>query len=313
MKYKVGQKENFKDFNLVVFGGTGDLAYRKIYPALYHRFISGESKIDFTIVTIHRKELAEKEFFENLKTALESSVKGKLEEKKFSVFAQKFRLILTIENTIEGFSQLAEEINKTSNRQNIFYLSTPSSVFGEIATALKGSNLVNEDSKVVVEKPLGFDLKSSIEINNLIVQAFEESQIYRIDHYLGKETVQNLMVLRFANNLFERAWNCEGIDSIQITVAESLGVGTRSGYYDSSGALRDMVQNHLLQLLCLVAMEPPVSLDANNVRDEKLKVLKALRMFNANTVQTDTIKGQYTRGNINKRKSKFIFRRFRRL
>ena len=185
MKYKVGQKENFKDFNLVVFGGTGDLAYRKIYPALYHRFISGESKIDFTIVTIHRKELAEKEFFENLKTAFESSVKGKLEEKKFSVFAQKFRLILTIENTIEGFSQLAEEINKTSNRQNIFYLSTPSSVFGEIATALKGSNLVNEDSKVVVEKPLGFDLKSSIEINNLIVQAFEESQIYRIDHYLS--------------------------------------------------------------------------------------------------------------------------------
>lgn len=302
MTYKVGQKENFKAFNLVVFGGTGDLAYRKIYPALYHRFINGKSKIDFTIVTIHRKDLSQDDFYTNLRNSLEKSVKGKLDEKKFEIFAQKFRLILTKENTVKGFAELAAEINKTSNRQNIFYLSTPSSVFGEISTALKESNLVNKDSKVVVEKPLGFDLKSSIEINNLIIKAFDESQIYRIDHYLGKETVQNLMVLRFANNLFEQAWSCDGIDSIQITVAESLGVGTRSGYYNNSGALRDMVQNHLLQLLCLVAMEPPYSLDANNVRDEKLKVLKALRLFDEKSIVKNTIKGQYTRGNVNKEK-----------
>lgn len=298
MTYHVGQKENFKPFNLIIFGGTGDLAYRKIYPALYHRFINGKSKVDFTIITIHRKALDEKDFFDQMKTSLESSVQGKLDEKKYEVFSKKFRLILTAQNTIEGFKDLAEEVNKTTNRQNIFYYSTPSSVFGEISTALKDSNLVDENSKVVVEKPLGYDLKSSTEINDLILTAFTESQIYRIDHYLGKETVQNLMVLRFANNLFERAWNSENIDNIQITVAESLGVGSRAGYYDSSGALRDMIQNHLLQLLCLVAMEPPVSLEANNVRDEKLKVLKALRLFDKESIKKDTIKGQYTRGSI---------------
>jgi glucose-6-phosphate 1-dehydrogenase len=158
---------------------------------------------------------------------------------------------------------------------------------------------VSETSKVVIEKPLGYSLESSIAINDEITQAFDEHQIYRIDHYLGKETVQNLMVLRFANNLFERAWNAENIDSIQITVAESLGVEKRASYYDNSGALLDMVQNHLLQLLCLVAMEPPVSLEADEVRNEKLKVLRALRPLNKKTVQTDTVKGQYTRGKIN--------------
>ena len=164
---------------------------------------------------------------------------------------------------------------------------------------MKDSLLVDKESKVVIEKPLGHNLDSSISINDEITETFSESQIYRIDHYLGKETVQNLMVLRFANNLFESAWDSEHIDSIQITVAESLGVEKRAGYYDKSGALLDMVQNHLLQLLCLVAMEPPVALKANEVRNEKLKVLRSLRPFTRDSIRKESIKGQYTRGNIN--------------
>ena len=156
---------------------------------------------------------------------------------------------------------------------------------------------------MVLEKPLGHSLDSSISINDEITKTFfVEDQIYRIDHYLGKETVQNLMVLRFANNLFERAWNAENIESIQITVSESLGVEKRAGYYDQSGALLDMVQNHLLQLLCLVAMEPPFVLEANEVRNEKLKILRSLRLFNKESIQTDSVKGQYTRGNIEGKK-----------
>ena len=160
------------------------------------------------------------------------------------------------------------------------------------------AHLVDANSKVVLEKPLGNSLETSNHINAEVTQAFHENQIYRIDHYLGKETVQNLMVLRFTNNLFEKAWNSENIDNVQITVAEHLGVENRGGYYDSSGALLDMIQNHLLQLLCLVAMEPPNVLEANEVRVEKLKVLNSLRLFNKKTVQTDTVKGQYTRGVI---------------
>ena len=200
---------------------------------------------------------------------------------------------------VEDYSELSSFIKQFPTFQNIYYFSTPSSAFGPIARTLKACGLVSETSKVVIEKPLGYSLESSIAINNEITLAFDEHQIYRIDHYLGKETVQNLMVLRFANNLFERAWNAENIDSIQITVAESLGVEKRASYYDNSGALLDMVQNHLLQLLCLVAMEPPVSLEADEVRNEKLKVLRALRPLNKKTVQTDTVKGQYTRGKIN--------------
>jgi len=298
MDYKVGQKENFRAFNLIVFGGTGDLAFRKIYPALYHRFIEGKSKVDFSIFVVHRKELNKENFLNLLSKSLAVS-KDSFDEKKVAEFSLHFTLIQTTENSFKGFKALSEEINKNTNRQSIYYYSTPSPVFGELSSALKESKLIDTYSKVVVEKPLGHDLKSSNEINDTILTAFEESQIYRIDHYLGKETVQNLMVLRFANNLFERAWNSENIDNVQITVAESLGVETRAGYYDKSGALRDMVQNHLLQLLCLIAMEPPVSLDADNVRDEKLKALKALKIFNNKTILTDTAKGQYTRGKIN--------------
>jgi glucose-6-phosphate 1-dehydrogenase len=230
---------------------------------------------------------------------LENSDHHRYHKDEIDKFLKKIKLIKVADATVEEYAELSAYIKQFPSFQNIYYFSTPSSAFGPIARTLKACDLVNETSKVVIEKPLGYSLESSIAINDEITQAFDEHQIYRIDHYLGKETVQNLMVLRFANNLFERAWNSENIDSIQITVAESLGVEKRAAYYDNSGALLDMIQNHLLQLLCLVAMEPPVSLEADEVRNEKLKVLRALRPLNKKSVQTDTVKGQYTRGKIN--------------
>lgn len=291
------QQEKLKPFDLILFGGSGDLAFRKIYPALYHRFIIGESNTDFSVFVIQRQEKEAESFFTELKASLTKLVQGVTEE-GLQLFFEKFKLVRITSHSIEGYKELVTALKKSKDRQRIFYYSTPSHVFEEISTALSSAKLVEADSKVVVEKPLGHDLKSSEQINQTILKAFKEEQIYRIDHYLGKETVQNLMVLRFANHLFERAWNSENIESVQITVAESLGVESRAGYYDKSGALRDMVQNHLLQLLCLVAMEPPLSLDSNIVRDEKLKVLQALRKFTPETVKTHTVKGQYTRGRV---------------
>jgi glucose-6-phosphate 1-dehydrogenase len=291
--------ERFQSFNIVVFGGDGDLAIRKIYPALFHRDLDGQLNIDYNIVGITRKTPDENEFFEKLIPFLENSDHHRYHKDEIDKFLKKIKLIKVADATVEEYAELSAYIKQFPSFQNIYYFSTPSSAFGPIARTLKACDLVNETSKVVIEKPLGYSLESSIAINDEITQAFDEHQIYRIDHYLGKETVQNLMVLRFANNLFERAWNSENIDSIQITVAESLGVEKRAAYYDNSGALLDMIQNHLLQLLCLVAMEPPVSLEADEVRNEKLKVLRALRPLNKKTVQTDTVKGQYTRGKIN--------------
>ena len=291
--------ERFQSFNIVVFGGDGDLAIRKIYPALFHRDLDGQLNIDYNIVGITRKDPDEKVFFETLIPFLESSDHHRYNRNEIEKFIKKIKLIKVADATVEDYEELSTYIKQFPSYQNIYYFSTPSSAFGPIARTLKACGLVSESSKVVIEKPLGYSLESSNTINDEITQAFDEHQIYRIDHYLGKETVQNLMVLRFANNLFERAWNSENIDSIQITVAESLGVEKRASYYDNSGALLDMVQNHLLQLLCLVAMEPPVSLEANEVRNEKLKVLRALRPLTKKSVQTDTVKGQYTRGKIN--------------
>ena len=291
--------EQFKNFNLVVFGGTGDLALRKIYPALYQRFIDGQLNCEYNIIAVSRKSGYESIFQEQFTTFLTQSLKNeKGNSAEIKTFVSKLHLITAEEPSPKGYKTLKEFLGRFKDYQNIFYYSTPSSAFGAISEALKASGLTNDRSKVVLEKPLGHSLQSSNAINDQITKTFKESQIYRIDHYLGKETVQNLMVLRFANNLFERAWNSENIDSIQITVAESLGVEKRAGYYDQSGALLDMVQNHLLQLVCLVAMEPPYVLEANEVRNEKVKILRSLRPFTKHSIKTESIKGQYTRGSI---------------
>ena len=289
--------KKIKPFDIVVFGGDGDLALRKIYPALYQRFEAGQLHVDFRIFSISRKQ----HFEESLMTSIDSFIHQSnpvLAEDKLQLFKSKIKPLYIPSNTGEDFMELKLLLEEKANFQTIFYLSTPSSAFGEICDALKKFKLIDAKSKVVLEKPLGSSLASSQEINAQISNSFQEKQIYRIDHYLGKETVQNLMVLRFANHLFEHSWSSEHIESVQITVAESLGIENRGDYYDKSGALLDMVQNHLLQLLCLIAMEPPSILEADFVRNEKVKVLNCLKGYTKQTAQTDTVKGQYSRGKV---------------
>ena len=299
MNYSKKSNEIFHPFNLVIFGGSGDLALRKIYPALFQRYIDGQLNYDFSIVAVTRKDRTDETFYAELEKFIKQSIEDDNDySREIKNFISYVTLLVVKKNEVAEYKNLVEFISRFPTYQNIYYFSTPSSAFGEISRTLHEVQLVNEKSKVVLEKPLGFSLQSSEEINDEISTAFTEEQIYRIDHYLGKETVQNLMVLRFSNNLFERAWDSDSIDNIQITVAENLGVEGRAGYYDHSGALLDMVQNHLLQLLCLVAMEPPNLLEADQVRNEKLKVLNALRPLTPKTVEQHTVKGQYTRGKI---------------
>jgi len=287
-----------KDADIVIFGGLGDLAMRKIFPAIYHRFKAKQINNNSRVFVISRGEVSQTEFKANLKEKLTNNI----EDVDQKIVAELLKLCKYIQADLTQESSLAvlkDDLREDNNIVRVYYFSVSSSIFGDITRNLHAEKLITPESRVVLEKPLGHDSASSKLINSEISNYFEESQIFRIDHYLGKETVQNLMVLRFANNLYENAWNSQNIENVQITVAEDLGVSSRGGYYDKYGALLDMVQNHLLQLLCLVAMEPPSVLEANNVRDEKLKVLKALRLFDDKMVLDQTVKGQYTRGSIN--------------
>ena len=287
-----------KDADIVIFGGQGDLAMRKIFPAIYHRFKAKQINNNSRVFVISRGDVSQTEFKENLKENLTNNIQD-VDQK---IVAELLKLCKYIQADLTQESSLAvlkDDLREDDNIVRVYYFSVSSSIFGDITRNLHAEKLITPESRVVLEKPLGQDSASSKLINSEISNYFEESQIFRIDHYLGKETVQNLMVLRFANNLYENAWNSQNIENVQITVAEDIGVSSRGGYYDKYGALLDMVQNHLLQLLCLVAMEPPSVLEANNVRDEKLKVLKALRLFDDKMVLDQTVKGQYTRGSIN--------------
>jgi glucose-6-phosphate 1-dehydrogenase len=286
-----------EDFDLVVFGSTGDLSYRKIFPALYHRLKEGQVKPKSRIAAIVRDGRAIADFKNKLKKSLTSTIEN-IDSKILEDLLSKVK---AVEANVENgkYTSLSNWFSKSSNKVNVYYLATPSSVFGFIASTLDKSNLINDQSRIVLEKPLGKDAASSNSINNEILRYFKEEQIYRIDHYLGKETVQNIMVLRFANNLFEHSWNSNHIKNIQITAAEKIGVEKRGDYYDNYGALLDMVQNHLLQLLCLIAMEPPTILNAEEVRNEKLKVLRSLRKYSKENIDKRTVKGQYSRGKVN--------------
>ncbi|MFB1023351.1 MAG: glucose-6-phosphate dehydrogenase, partial [Vicingaceae bacterium] len=247
-------------FDLVIFGGDGDLSFRKIYPALYYRLLENQISTEDRILALARNERTSEEFRTMLKTELGKHIEDLDDKIADDLLSIVTYYVVDIEKSKEE-NRIPKYFENTEDRVRAFYLATPASIFGQISSFLNELGLINDNSRVVLEKPLGTDLKSSEEINIKVAEYFQEKQIYRIDHYLGKETVQNLMVLRFANNIFERSWNAQEIDNIQITVAESLGVGTRGDFYDKYGALKDMVQNHLLQLLCLIAMEPPVTLD----------------------------------------------------
>ncbi len=281
-------------FDLVVFGGTGDLAYRKLFPALYHREKSGQFTDPTRIIGVSRREMSREAFQASVRETL-----AKFGEAEDGAALESFiaRIdYLPLDATGEkGWKEFAAWLGDDA-RIRAFYLATGPDLFAPIAKRIGEENLASPSSRIIVEKPIGHDGVSAAAINDALGAVFLEKNIFRIDHYLGKETVQNLMALRFANALFEPVWNSAHIDHVQITVAETLGVGGRGAYYDESGALRDMVQNHMLQLLCLVAMEPPASLEADALRDEKLKVLKSLSPINESNVSQLSVRGQYRAG-----------------
>ncbi|MCE2706667.1 MAG: glucose-6-phosphate dehydrogenase [Proteobacteria bacterium] len=286
---------DLQQFDLVLFGGTGDLVTRKLLPALYNAFSNNSLKQDSRIIALGRKELSKDEY---CKFAYDKAVNAKhaIDDLRWKEFCTLIYYLKIDVNQSEQYTNLAHFLNH--NITNIYYLSTAPNLFKPICENLAKAKLNHAKSRIVLEKPLGHDLQSSNEINEFVANFFEEQQIYRIDHYLGKESVQNLMAIRFGNTLFEALWRRQWICSIQITIAEKLGVESRGEFYNNTGALRDMLQNHLLQLLCIVAMEPPSSLNADTIRDEKLKVLKSLKPLTEESVLHNVIRGQYKSGAI---------------
>jgi glucose-6-phosphate 1-dehydrogenase len=286
-------------FDIVVFGGTGDLALRKLMPSLYLRDRDAQIPVESRILGVSRSDLTTADYVAQLYEALGRYLDpDDLDDEVWQRFSSRIAHVKLDAMKSDGWDALVKGLEGGEDRARVFYLATSPDLFGPICRNLEGAGVVTPMARVVLEKPIGRDLESACRINDEVGTVFSEDQIFRIDHYLGKETVQNLMALRFANSLFEPLWTNASIDHVQITVAEKIGVEGRGGYYDRSGALRDMVQNHLLQLLCLVAMEPPVRLDKDSVRDEKLKVLQALRPIAGSDVSAKIVSGQYRAGAV---------------
>lgn len=275
-------------FDLVIFGGTGDLARRKILPGLFRRFRSGQMPEGSRVIGAARTDMGTAEYREMIATAIAEFGGSETNDAEgLRAFLQSLEYVAIDATGEGGWPALAGLMREGVVRA--FYFSVAPSLFGDIAERLHQHGIADAQSRIVVEKPFGRDLASARALNRTLAMHFDERQIYRIDHYLGKETVQNLMAVRFGNVLFEPLWNNHYVDHIQITVAETVGVGGRGSYYDKSGAMRDMVQNHLMQLLCLIAMEPPSQFDADAVRDEKLKVIRALQPVEPHHI----VRGQY--------------------
>ncbi|ASJ90505.1 glucose-6-phosphate dehydrogenase [Porphyrobacter sp. CACIAM 03H1] len=283
---------SFTADRLLLFGATGDLAQRMLLPSLFALDADGLLAPDLKIIGTARSEMTDGEYRNFARAALEKYLpadrRGRMAE-----FMNRLAYQTLDATTLEGYADLAAKVG-TPQRGLAIFLSTAPSLFGPTIKGLQSAGLTGENVRMCLEKPLGTDLASSREINDAVAGAFPESRIFRIDHYLGKETVQNLLALRFANIMFEPLWNAAHIDHVQITVAETVGLEGRVAFYDDAGAIRDMVQNHMLQLLALVAMEPPAHFDATAVRDEKVKVLRALRKVASN----ETVTGQYRAGAI---------------
>ncbi len=277
-------------FDLTIFGGTGDLARRKILPGLYRRYLAGQMPDASRIVGAARSDMDDAAYRDEVREALKEFVEPHLvDPEALEGFLGCVHYVAIDATGESGWRKLRDLMRADCVRA--FYFSVAPSLFGALAERLHEHGIADPQSRIVVEKPFGRDLASARSLNRTLAEHFDEAQIYRIDHYLGKETVQNLMALRFGNVLFEPLWNSQYVDHIQITVAETVGVGGRGGYYDKSGAMRDMVQNHLMQLLCLIAMEPPSQFEPDAVRDEKLKVIRALDPVRPE----DIVRGQYER------------------
>jgi glucose-6-phosphate 1-dehydrogenase len=286
-------------FDYIVFGATGDLTMRKLLPALYYRYRDGQVPDEARIIGTARSALSRADFQGRAEKALQNFVKpADLDPDTARRFLDLVHYVslngAEADSTWPALKSLLAEA--PADRIRVYYLATAPGLYGQICENLSTQELVTEQSRVVLEKPIGTDLESANAINDGVGRHFPENHIFRIDHYLGKETVQNLIALRFANPVFERLWSSDAIEYVQITAAETVGVEGRGPYYDKSGALRDMIQNHLLQVMCLVAMDPPGSLEADSLRNEKLKVLRALRPIGPDEVATYTVRGQYTRG-----------------
>jgi len=290
---------------LVIFGAAGDLTWRKLVPALYNLYLDDWLPEQFAIVGVDRKEMEQDEFCKHLKQGVDKfSRRGKTDSKTWDAFSEHICTYLPADFKQDGtYTKLAEELRAREDAwdaqaNRVFYMATPPAMVSVVTPALGKAGLADDrdHARIVVEKPFGHDLDSACELNHLLTSTFAENQIFRIDHYLGKETVQNILAFRFANALFEPIWDRRYIDHVQITVAEQVGVEHRGGYYEHAGALRDMIQNHLLQILCLIGMEPPVSFDDNEIRNKKVDVLHAIRPFNLEELHLYAARGQYGKG-----------------
>lgn len=304
-----GERRVLQPFTMVIFGATGDLTERKLMPALYHLAAGGYLPLDFSVIGVARREWDDEYMREKMRQAVVQALGPEgIDHELWANFSRRLHYVRGDTNDPSTFSRLDETIQKISaassadfGRNRLYYLATLPSLYPQLIKSL-GELEANRPNKgwarIIVEKPFGRDLASAIDLNKLLRRYFDESQVYRIDHYLGKETVQNIMVFRFANGIFEPIWNRRYIDNVQITVSEDLGVGHRGAYYEEAGALRDMVQNHLLQLLGLVAMEPPASFTPDAVRNEKVKVLGSIPVPDFASVAKNSVRGQYTAGVI---------------
>ncbi len=287
--------------DIVIFGGTGDLSIRKLLPALYRCELEGKLVDDSRIFLSTRATGGYQCCIDKVEQGLHAHLKpGEFKPEHWNQFRQRLiPVTMDLANPNDEWDEMAAQLNEQHGRTRIFYMAIPPKMYGIACTNLAQKKLINEYSRVVLEKPIGYSLKSARKINEEVAQYFSENNIFRIDHYLGKETVQNLLALRFTNVIFEQLWNSKSIDHVQITLSETVGLEGRAGFYDQAGALRDMVQNHLLQLLCFIAMDPPNKIDATNIRNEKIKVMQALRPIEGAGVDAYTVRGQYIEGKSN--------------
>lgn len=286
--------KKYEPIDFVLFGTAGDLARRKLLPSLYQLDKANLLHADTKVIGVARREVSQDEYVDNIRESFESFLGEDICEETWQRFIGRVDYVKIDMTEPEDYSKLCTHVDKS--RVMVCYFATPPSIFGALCKGMNHAGVIDESVRVVLEKPIGNDLDSSIVINDQVAEFFTEKQIYRIDHYLGKETVLNLIALRFANSIFATNWDHNCIDHVQVSVAESVGIEGRWGYFDDAGQMRDMVQNHLLQILTLIAMEPPATLDADSIRDEKLKVLKALRPINGTNINDKTVRGQYGSG-----------------